>query len=199
MNHSFKACDWLLITDVRHSCARAPLTQDQAWVDRDSWWSASWYQQSQIGLVWFCQLKTNPVTLSLFSHHHGTGPRFTGLPKFDINILCQLRVPESVTRAANSQSHGTWRASAKRLLVSLLSRVSNSLFCWRLKVRSRHIVITLITRYQLVKSVHVLVELVITTCDLGVFWKLRLVPCDRCTSHGTSEKWRRFQRKLLLL
>ncbi len=26
------------------------------------------------GLVWFCQLKTNPVTLSLFSHHHGTGP-----------------------------------------------------------------------------------------------------------------------------
>ncbi len=25
-------------------------------------------------MVWFCQLKTNPVTLSLFSHHHGTGP-----------------------------------------------------------------------------------------------------------------------------
>ncbi len=23
---------------------------------------------------WFCQLKTNPVTLSWFSYHHGTGP-----------------------------------------------------------------------------------------------------------------------------
>ncbi len=31
------------------------------------------------GLVWFCQLKTNPVTLSLFSHRHGTGPRSTSL------------------------------------------------------------------------------------------------------------------------
>ncbi len=74
MNQSFKACDWLLITDVTHSCARPPLTQDQAWVDRESWWSASWYQQSRIELVWFCQLRTNPVTQSLFSHYHGTGP-----------------------------------------------------------------------------------------------------------------------------
>jgi len=27
-----------------------------------------------VGLVWFCQLETNPVTLSLYNHHHGTGP-----------------------------------------------------------------------------------------------------------------------------
>ncbi len=59
---------------MSHSCAHAPLTQDQAWVDRESWWSASWYQQSQIGVVWFCQLKTYPITLSLFIYHHGTGP-----------------------------------------------------------------------------------------------------------------------------
>ncbi len=64
VNHSFKACDWLLITYATLLCAQAPLTQDQAWVDRESWWLASWYQQSRIGLVWFCQLKTNPVTLS---------------------------------------------------------------------------------------------------------------------------------------
>ncbi len=68
-------CDWLFAADVTHSCARAPLTQDQAWVDRESWWSASWYQQSQIGVVWFCQLKTYPITLNLFIYHHGTGPR----------------------------------------------------------------------------------------------------------------------------
>ncbi len=68
-------CDWLFAADVTHSCACAPLTQDQAWVDRESWWSASWYQQSRIGVVWFCQLKTNPVTLNLFIYHHGTGPR----------------------------------------------------------------------------------------------------------------------------
>ncbi len=30
-------CDWLLATDVTYSCARTPLTQDQAWVDRESW------------------------------------------------------------------------------------------------------------------------------------------------------------------
>ncbi len=59
---------------MSHSCAHAPLTRDQAWVDRESWWSASWYQQSQIGVVWFCQLKTNPLTLNLFIYHHGTGP-----------------------------------------------------------------------------------------------------------------------------
>ncbi len=59
-------CDWLFTADVTHSCAHAPLTQDQAWVDRESWWSASWYQQSQIGVVWFCQFKTNPITLNLF-------------------------------------------------------------------------------------------------------------------------------------
>ncbi len=68
MNHSFKACDWLLITDVTLSCARAPLTQYQVWVDTESWWSASWYQQSRIGVVWFCQLKTNSVTLNLLAN-----------------------------------------------------------------------------------------------------------------------------------
>ncbi len=54
-------CDWLFTADVTHSCAHAPLTQDQAWVDRESWRSASWYQQSQIGVVWFCHLKTYPI------------------------------------------------------------------------------------------------------------------------------------------
>ncbi len=29
---------------------------------------------NKAGLVWFCQLKTYPVTLSLFSSRHGTGP-----------------------------------------------------------------------------------------------------------------------------
>ncbi len=43
-------------------------------------------------------------------------------------------------------------------------------------------------RYQLVKSVHVLIELVITTCELRVFRELRLVPPDHCTSRGTREK-----------
>ncbi len=44
-------------------------------VDRESWWSASRYQESQIAVVWFCQLKTYPITLNLFIYHHGTGPR----------------------------------------------------------------------------------------------------------------------------
>ncbi len=79
---------WLIFTNVRQGAPgkilpraanwpgpalHAPLNQHQAWVDRKSWWSNSWYRQSQIGLVWFCQLKTNPVILSLLSHHHGTG------------------------------------------------------------------------------------------------------------------------------
>ncbi len=34
------------------------------------------------------------------------------------------RAPEGVIRAANSQSQGTWRASAKRQFDSLLARVS---------------------------------------------------------------------------
>ncbi len=67
-------CDWLFAADVTNSCACTPLTQDQAWVDRESWWSASWYQQSQIGVVWFCQIKTYPITLNLFIYHQGTGP-----------------------------------------------------------------------------------------------------------------------------
>ncbi len=37
------------------------------------------------------------------------------------------------------------------------------------KVCSHHILITVIMRYRLGKSVHVLVELVFTTCELGVF------------------------------
>ncbi len=36
----------------------------KAWVDKARWCSASWYQQSWIGVVWFCQIKTNPVTLN---------------------------------------------------------------------------------------------------------------------------------------
>ncbi len=63
-----------------------------------------------------------------------------------------------------------------------------------IKVRSCHITIIVIVRYQLVKSVHVLVKLVITSCELGVFWELRLVPHDRCSSRRTREKWRRFQK-----
>ncbi len=59
-------------------------------------------------------------------------------------------------------------------------------------MRSHNIVITVITRYQLVKIVHVFVEL-IKTCELGVFRELRLETCDRCTSRGTSEKWRAFK------
>ncbi len=65
-------CDWLFADDVTHSCARAPQTQDQVWVDRESWWSASWYRQSRIGVVWFCQLKTY-ITLNLLIYRHGTG------------------------------------------------------------------------------------------------------------------------------
>ncbi len=85
-------CDWLFAGDVTHSCARASLTQDQAWVDRESWWSASWYQQSQIGVVWFCQLKTNPITLSLLIYHHGTGLRTDHLTSLDHAGIKDLRL-----------------------------------------------------------------------------------------------------------
>ncbi len=46
-------------------------TPDQAWVDREGWWSASWYQQSQIDLVLSTQ------SLNLLIYNHGTGPRST--------------------------------------------------------------------------------------------------------------------------
>lgn len=36
--------------------------------------------------------------------------------------------------------------------------------------------------YEIVKSIHVLVELVITACELGIFGELLLVPHDRCTT-----------------
>jgi len=38
MSFSFSACDWLLATDV------TPKLRIKAWVDRESWWSASWYR-----------------------------------------------------------------------------------------------------------------------------------------------------------
>ncbi len=44
------------------------------------------------------------------------------------------RAPESVTHAANSQSHGTWRASAKCQLHSLLARVSTINFMLKIKM-----------------------------------------------------------------
>ncbi len=66
--------------------------------------------------------------------------RINGL---DINLLSQefeaefvinsgARAPERVTRAANSQSQGTWRASVKNQFTSHESR-RNSLFCSRLR------------------------------------------------------------------
>ncbi len=36
------------------------------------------------------------------------------------------------------------------------------------------LIITVSTKYQLIKSIHVLIELVITNCELGVFWALQL-------------------------
>ncbi len=47
------------------------------------------------------------------------------------------------------------------------------------KGHSRHIVITVITRYQLIKSVHVLIELVIPTCELEVKRQLHLTRNQR--------------------
>ncbi len=108
VNHSFKACDWLLITDVTHSCAHAPLAQDQAWVDRESWWSASWYQQSWIGLVLFCQLQTNPVTLSLFSHHHGTGPWFLELVCLQASVSLAVYVSRTVRAQRTERCWPVW-------------------------------------------------------------------------------------------
>ncbi len=65
---------WLAVRRWCHTfmCTRS-INSGSSWVDRESWWSASWYQQSQIGVVWFCQLKTYPITLNLFIYHHGTG------------------------------------------------------------------------------------------------------------------------------
>jgi len=70
--HSFSACDWLFTTEVTAKLLNSG--RIKAWVDRESWWSASLYQRSLVGLVWFCQLETNHATLSLFNYHHGTGP-----------------------------------------------------------------------------------------------------------------------------
>ncbi len=45
-------------------------------------------------------------------------------------------------------------------------------------IYSYHTVMTDITRYKLVKSVHDLVELVTTTCELGIFRELKLLELD---------------------
>ncbi len=68
-------CDWLFAADVTHSCARASLTQDQALmltekVDDQHHGT----NKSQIGVVWFCQFKTNPYNSEFVHLHHGTGP-----------------------------------------------------------------------------------------------------------------------------
>jgi len=40
----------------------------KAWADRNNWWSVP-HQQSLNGLVWFCQLETNPLTHAVFNYH----------------------------------------------------------------------------------------------------------------------------------
>lgn len=47
----------------------------------------------------------------------------------------------------------------------------------QLKVHSRHVVITAITWFQLIKSINVLV---ITSCKMGIVWELLLVTRDCC-------------------
>uniref|UniRef100_A0A671LUB9 Bromodomain-containing protein 7-like n=1 Tax=Sinocyclocheilus anshuiensis TaxID=1608454 RepID=A0A671LUB9_9TELE len=42
--------------------------------------AASWYQQSRIGLIWFCQLKTNPVTPIAYMNY---GPFSSYAPTYD--------------------------------------------------------------------------------------------------------------------
>lgn len=70
-----KACDWLFANDVTFVCTLSTNSGSKPELT-ESWWSASWYQQSRTGVIWFCQCKTNPVTLSLLHCHHGTGPWF---------------------------------------------------------------------------------------------------------------------------
>jgi len=49
------------------------------WVHKEISWSPSLYQQSRIGVVWFCQLETNPVTWNLSSYHHVQVPGRAGM------------------------------------------------------------------------------------------------------------------------
>ncbi len=60
-------------------------------VDRESWWSASWYQYSQIVVVWFCQLKTYPITQNLLIYHHGTGPCCSLSRCWHLVIWCSMK------------------------------------------------------------------------------------------------------------
>ncbi len=91
---TFNQGSWLAVLQWCHTYVLHKL-RIKAWVDKESWWSVSWYQQSQIGVVWFCQLETNPVTLNLFIYHHGTGPSSESTP-FCLSVLfifCWTIVP----------------------------------------------------------------------------------------------------------
>ncbi len=49
-----------MISTARETCSTNSGSKPELTKTLD--WSASWYQLSQIGVVWFCQLETNPVT-----------------------------------------------------------------------------------------------------------------------------------------
>ncbi len=73
----------------------------KAWVDKESWCSASWYQQRQIWVLWLCQLKTNPVTRNYFSYRHGTVPRFREIKHY---IPCSPMYPSAVNGCRQNES-----------------------------------------------------------------------------------------------
>jgi len=64
---------------VRYWChTKTPNLRIKAWVDRESWWSASWYQQSLVGLnsklilqPWVCSTTIMVQTTGPWSSKRG--------------------------------------------------------------------------------------------------------------------------------
>lgn len=98
------------------SCVFIHELRIRAWAD--SWWSPSWYKQSLTGLVWFCQLKTNPITISLFDSHRGYGPGVWKLIQICFNLTFRAESKQKkvlmVSEPLNIQKiiHSRWLNSS---------------------------------------------------------------------------------------
>ncbi len=79
VNHSFKACDWLLITDVTFICTRSITSGSKPELTKKVDDQLRGTNKSRLDWFGFVNSNESCNSLSLFSSHHGTGPRFMPL------------------------------------------------------------------------------------------------------------------------
>ncbi len=110
------------------------------------------YQQSRIGVVWFCKLKTNPVTVNLFIYHHGTGPRFL------LSVVFFSRAPSRCF---------LWQTNQCECVSTRLSAASVTWLIWPAKNRPKQTALGLIAREVLWSGTFIHTKLLHLFAEIG--------------------------------